>query len=276
LANPHIVKGNIISTSVSLTTTQANALTNAAESAIYNQLSQAYTTAAVNNGFGGWDSLNANQQTAIYDYTYNYGIHRFDGLGILDSGKQSTTIWNYLVHDKWSDAAQSIGAIGARSNNGAHVRRVAEAKLLDPSYVAAIDQSGTLVAANDTSYALSASDGTTQYALDPSGPYLTLIEGSGSPAISSILLPFSEASSYLVSYEIGSTWSAPQIAQPDETITLPAGGVNGLRVVMLDGSGNPVQGTPDFTFFLTFASAGCKRRSNNPSLKRPGVPVAPE
>jgi hypothetical protein len=68
------VRGNPASTSVSLTTTQANTITNTVETAFYNQLSADYT--AVAGSSGGWGTLSANRQTAIFDLAYNIGLHR--------------------------------------------------------------------------------------------------------------------------------------------------------------------------------------------------------
>jgi probable HAF family extracellular repeat protein len=244
------VRGNPTSTSVSLTTTQANAITNAVETAIYNQLSQDYTAAAAQYGNGGWNTLSANRQTAIFDLAYNIGLHRNPP---THYGIEDLKLWTLLAQQDWTAAAARMAKTGGDPN-----RRQADANLLLDGLTASLPviEPSRQVASNDTSYSFSVSDSSTQYALDPSGPYLTLIAGSGSPNITSIQLPDVDGTQYLVSYKTGSSWSAPQIAQPGDVLTFPGGGVEGLKVVMLDDNGNQAQGTPDFSFFLTFASAG--------------------
>ena len=69
------------------------------------------------------------------------------------------------------------------------------------------------------------------------------------------MLPDSSADQYAVSYEIGTTWSTPEIAQPLQTLTLPTG-VVGLEVDLEDSKGNPIPDPGSFTFYVTFASSG--------------------
>jgi hypothetical protein len=93
------------------------------------------------------------------------------------------------------------------------------------------------------SYNFAISDSSTQYAFDPSGAgSYTLTARSGSP------------NEYSVSYSLnGTTWSSPQLAQPLQILTLPAG-VHSLQVSLLDDNGNPA--TNSFTFYVTFATLG--------------------
>jgi hypothetical protein len=141
-------------------------------------------------------------------------------------------------------------------------RRLAEAALIrqipilivappPPVSIPGVPTTPTMIA-----YNFSITDSSTQYALDPSGEdTYTLTENSGSPNISSIELPAESAPSYSVSYEIGATWSAPEIAQPLQTLTLP-NGVSGLQVTLLDDNGVPETTASDFTFYVTFSGAG--------------------
>jgi hypothetical protein len=247
------VRGNPTSTSVSLTTTQANAITNAVETAIYNQLSQDYTAAAAKYNKGGWNTLSANRQTAIFDLAYNIGLHRNLPHHGIEDLTHNNNLWTLLAQQNWPAAAARMATTG-----GLPKRRQTDANLLLDGLTASLPviESGQQVASNDTSYSFSISDNSTQYVLDPAGPYLTLTTDSGSPNMTSIQLPDADGTQYLVSYKIGTSWSTPQLAQPDDTLTFPPGGTDGVRVTMLDSNGNIVQGSPDFVFYLTFASSG--------------------
>ena len=120
LAPRATVRGNPTSTSVSLTTTQANAITNAVETAIYNQLSTDYTAAAGSNG--GWGTLSANRQTAIFDLAYNIGLHRNPP---THYGIEDLKLWTLLTQHDWTAAAARMAGTGGDPN-----RKLADANLL--------------------------------------------------------------------------------------------------------------------------------------------------
>jgi autotransporter passenger strand-loop-strand repeat protein len=124
------------------------------------------------------------------------------------------------------------------------------------TYASPTLESPLALVADASNYSFAVTDRFSQYAFDPGGSNSYFLYASGgSPAFSSIELPTDSAESYSVRYEIGSSWSAPLIAQPDQTISLPAT-VAGLEVDLLDSGGNPVSGANDFTFYVTFASGG--------------------
>jgi hypothetical protein len=185
-----------------------------------------------------------------FDLAYNIGLHRNppDHYGIED-----LKLWKLLAQHDWFNAAVRMAHTG-----GDAVRRGQDAaKLYDgPTISLPAVETPQVVAGNAASYNFSVNV-STQYAVDPTGPKLTLLIDSGAPKIQSIELPGDGvADHFLVSYEVGTIWSTPQLAQPSDVLTLPSGGADGLKVTMLDANGQLLQGSPDFTFFLTFASAG--------------------
>jgi hypothetical protein len=106
---------NLTSTAVSITTAEANALTNYTESVIYNGLAAAYNGAAASGA--GWNTLSSAQKTAIYDIAYNFGLHRpadngLDNHGLLDNGYGSLsylrTFWSDVVAYQWNAAASVL------------------------------------------------------------------------------------------------------------------------------------------------------------------------
>ncbi|MET4524959.1 FG-GAP-like repeat-containing protein [Bradyrhizobium sp. JR18.2] len=238
------------SLSVSLTTTESNAITLATETAIYNQLSADYTAAAAGYGNGGWETLSANRQTAIFDLAYNIGLHRNPP---THYGIEDLSLWPLLAKQDWANASVRMEKTG-----GDTTRRVQDAiKLFDgTNFLVASVETPAVSDGNKTLYNF-AVDQSMQYALDPSGPILSLLIDPGAPKIQSLELPAEDvADHYLVSYELGSTWSIPQVAHAGDVLTFQVGGVDGLKVTMLDVNGHLLQNSPDFTFFLTFASAG--------------------
>jgi hypothetical protein len=187
-----------------------------------------------------------------------YTIYGGDGGGLHRNppthyGIEDLKLWTLLAQQNWTAAAARMAKTGGDPD-----RREADANLLLNGLTVSLPviESGQQVASNDTNYNFSISDSSTQYALDPAGPYLSLTTGLGSPNITSIQLPAIDGTEYLVSYEIGTSWSTPQLAQPYDTLTFPSGAANGIRVTMLDSNGNVAQGSPDFVFYLTFASSG--------------------
>jgi hypothetical protein len=246
------LRGNPASEAVSLTTTQANAITNYTEQYIYDHLSADYTNDPGNTAHVAFTSLSANRQTAIFDFAYNIALHRTGThKGIEDLTYSSNNMWNLLVTQQWTTAAQLMAhEFGDASRRGQDAQMLLDG-LSASLPVAQTDQ----LIANNSHYDFS-TDTVTQFAVDPTGPFLTLTENMGSPKISSLELPLTEANSYSVSYETGTVWSTSQVAHPGDTINFGGTGVNGLQIVMLDANGLPLTGSPDFTFYLTFASAG--------------------
>jgi hypothetical protein len=250
------IGGNPSSLSVSLTTTEANAITLATETAIYNQLSQDYTAAAAQHGQGGWDTLTANQQTGILDLAYNFGVDRFEQLHL----------WPLLAQHQWNDAVVGtsnatgvyfLGGEGRAASVAA--RRVADGvHILDGTGVANAPhlETGTTVASK-TTFDFSVDNLSDYHALDTLGHSLLLASDAGVPEINSLTIPLlGDASEYLISTETGSVWSQSQSYQPGDVVHFGTGGVDGLKVTMLDADNHPIQGSPDFTFFVTFASTG--------------------
>ncbi|MBC9976676.1 hypothetical protein, partial [Bradyrhizobium campsiandrae] len=250
-----------ISTAVSITLEQANAITNYAEQSILDKLSRDYTAKAATYGQPGWDALTASQQTAIFDFAYNIGLHRDPpkhyGLEDLTAGVAPTNhVWDLLAQHNWLGAASFLYKQYLHASKEQHDRRYAEADLLLDGQTSSLKFETGQTVANNTSYGFSISDATSQFALDPTGPSLLLTSGAGSPKINSFQLPPDDGFQYRVSYEVGTVWSTAQIVQADNFLTLPAGGVDGLSVTMLDSTGNLVSGSPDFAFYVTFASTG--------------------
>ena len=138
------------STGVSLTISQANALTYYTETNLYNELAAAYG--------GGWTSLTANEQTAIYYVAYNLGLHRPDQQGILNL--KNNTLWTLLVQQDWSSAANVMAHMyWLRTTTGRGCSPIPGASSIVP-------EGGTVVAANVTNYSFSVTDTATQYAID--------------------------------------------------------------------------------------------------------------
>ncbi|MEO6841458.1 MAG: AIDA repeat-containing protein [Bradyrhizobium sp.] len=244
------IGGNPTSLSASLTTTEANAITLEAETETYDRLSSDYTAAAAQYGNGGWDTLSSDRQTAIFDLAYNIGLQRNPP---QHYGIEDLQLWTLLAKQDWANASVRMAHTG-----GDLARRAADAiKLFNgPTMQLPTVEAPQVIASNEASYSF-LSDASTQYALDPTGPYLTLQVDPGSPKVQSLELPSQDvADHYLVSYEIGATWSTPQAANPDDILTFATGGVDGLKIAMLDSNGHALQGNPEFTFFLSFASAG--------------------
>lgn len=109
------------SKAVSVTTQQANSITNVVEQNAYNNLKADYdaaTTAA-----SGWDSLMGNQQTAILDIAYNIGLQRHPAV-TGHYGIEDTTLWPLLVKHDWSKAASRILRLGINANRALTTRRL--------------------------------------------------------------------------------------------------------------------------------------------------------
>jgi hypothetical protein len=94
-------------------------------------------------------------------------------------------------------------------------------------------------------------------AFDPSGgSKYRMTETSTSPLFASLALPFVPGvSSYRVSIESGTTWSAPQIMLPGVRLTPPSP-FDGFQFIPLNGSGQVVNTNASIVFDTTFASAG--------------------
>ena len=239
------------STGVSLTTSQANALTTYAEQATYTTLVNDYNTDAATYG-NSWSTVPGGARTAITDMAYNFGLSRFE----------SYDFWQEVIKQNWTAAQTELRTWGGPAN--LQNRRAQDLQRLQtipqlmvgPPLPTPVTQTGTPTAANSTTYNFSVADTSTLYALDPSGSEFTLVEEVNSPKVSSIQLPSSDAASYAVSYQTGTTWSAPQVVAPAASLAFPAGGATGVQVTLLDSSGNPLPSPTNFTYYLTFASAG--------------------
>ena len=94
-------------------------------------------------------------------------------------------------------------------------------------------------------------------AFDPgSGDDYEMTETAGSPLFYSITLPdLSGVSSYEVSIETGSTWSADETLQPGVTLT-PSSPFDGFQFTPLNSSDQPVNSGSDFVFDVAFATSG--------------------
>ena len=132
-------------------------------------------------------------------------------------------------------------------------------KLIDASFIAdglSFFVSTKLQASLTGKYGTKVTSLAVVYQLDPPGADLTLIEGSGSPKFASILMPEDVAASYLINYQQGGVWSAAEAASPGDTITFPTSGVDGIRVQSFGANGQLVPSDTEFSFNVTFASAG--------------------
>jgi autotransporter passenger strand-loop-strand repeat protein len=246
--------GDLVSTSVTITQAQANMLTTAAEKQQLTVLTNQWNAKKTGISFG---SLPSQAQTALTNVTFNYGVLPNSVLNATVNAVATFSKTNPVgTAAAWSAVADAIAHL--QSN---HPRMVRDANLIRQiiggvTYANPTFESALTLIADASNYAFSVTDPFSQYAFDPGGSSNYFLYASGNSAsFSSIELPTDSAESYSVSYEIGSSWSVPQIAQPDQTINLP-GGVSGLQVELLDSGGNPVSGANAFTFYVTFASAG--------------------
>jgi hypothetical protein len=253
------VSGNPTAVSVSITTTEAYALTDAAETKFYNQISTAYN-AGETTGVA-WNELTAGQQTALLDIAYNFGASALLG---LKTGVP-WHLWTDALSGYWEGAAYEIqdNTPGATSA-GQIARDQNNAQLLYPGYQSSATYvsappvqlaSNPLETATVTAFVVNSVSTGTTYSLDPPGPDLILVEAGGSPLFSSITLPESAATEYLVSYAVGSNWSVNQLTAAGATVDFTAG-ATGISIVMLDGSIDPAAGAPEFAFYVTFATTG--------------------
>ncbi|MBR1156268.1 pesticin C-terminus-like muramidase [Bradyrhizobium sp. JYMT SZCCT0428] len=254
------------SMSVSVTQSQANKLTAFAESETLADLITAWQGSSL---WGGTavvpiSALPAQAQTVLVDVAFQYGP--------TNLRTKTPSFWRDMI-----EAAKTISAAAPNGSASAWTtvyselthfgddyasRRLDEAALIlqIPGITITVPLPAiiepNLVASNVSSFSFAIADATTQYAFDPLGDSVyTLNAEPGSPDFSSIELPASSAAQYSVMYQIASTWSAPQIAQPLQTINLPAG-VRALRVTLLDANGFTETDPESFTFYTTFASAG--------------------
>ena len=246
---------NHASVSVSITESQANMLTEQSEIDHLNILLKAW------KGASGVDftHLPTEAQTALMDITFNYGGFdpRKTGSLLPDAALAAATMNSQGHGIEWNQVANDIAHLSSNHN-----RMLTDANLVRQLLPAGstlpglpTSQPATSVAANTSTYGFSVADAVTQYAFDPTGSTTyALIANPGSPNISSIQLPIDSAESYLVSYQVGTHWSAPKAAQPDQIVNLPAD-VTGVQVQLLDASGNAAPDT-DFVFFVTFANSG--------------------
>ena len=249
------------SISVSITPSQANALTNQVEidhlsdpnTGLLTQWTKGLTQYGRNVDF---TELPWQAQTALMDIDFNYGnIKSVLKDAIAAAATISPTNPNGTAAE-WFTLATDISHLTSNPSRMALdallVMQIAPGNTLTPP----IDQPGIVVAANAVGYNFGVAGTTTQYAIDPTGSTTYyLIENPGSPNFSSIELPTDAADLYAVSYEIGTTWSAPQTALPDQTLTLPSSAI-GLRVDLEDSNGLPIADPGSFTFYVTFATSG--------------------
>ena len=210
-------------------------------------------------GAGGvsFNSLPWQAQTVLMDITFNYGS--VPSKVLRDAIAAGATISPTNPNGTYSARFKLAQDIAHLSSNPS--RMLSDATLLGGivSGVALTPptlKQATTVSANTSTYGFSVADATTQYALDPTGSTTyVLVANPGSPNFISIELPTDSAASYSVSYEIDTTWSAPQTAQPDQTLNLPAN-VIGLQVDLFDANGNPIPDPGNFAFYVTLANAG--------------------
>lgn len=251
----------IWSTSVSITQSQANLLSNTSEQ--YN-LTELLSLWGVKSPSTPFTALPAQAQTVLYDVGYHYGVDN------LPKGRLTKQFFSDMLA-----AAQTISAQNPNGTPSAWVpvfndlthfgdnfssRRLGEAALIlqipgvvPEQMLPPVLEQGTIVASNEN-YNFIVADTTTQYALDPVGSTTyVLLANAGSPNFSSIQLPLTTADQYAVSYEVGTTWSQPQIVQPLRTVNLPAN-VVGLQVALEDSTGSPIPDPGNFTFYVTFAT----------------------
>ena len=279
----------VTSKAVSITKSQANILSSAAE----NLTLQALLKTWQNSGsLVAFNKLPEQAQTVLYDVAYQYGATKLPS--------KTPTFWKLMVNAAntittakpngdpiaWSKVYQELTHFGDAYAS----RRLDEAALILQLATGAVvsvasAQPGT-ASPSGTQFNVSAANSTTQYVLEsaenptttvasaatasvtaaaqvkaqaaasPPGPgTFTLIGSAGSPALSSIELPGEGAASYLVSYYDGTGWSSPQAGQPLQIIKLPKG-VSGLQVTLLNGGGIPEANPGNFSFYVTYASAG--------------------
>jgi hypothetical protein len=261
-----VAGGNPTSTSVSITQSQANLLSNTAEQYQLNDLItvwSAYTSTS-------FTELPAQAQTVLLDYSYSHDVEAWPTrqgtpaqklsqklfFDIIQAGSTVTTSPPYGSAQAWAQVVLDLKLFGTD-------RQSAEAGLIleIPGVTSALlnilsIQPGTAVASNDWNYNFDDTSTSTIYALDPSGSTTyTLIENPGSPNFSTIQLPAGDADQYSVSYEIGKQWSTPQIAQPLDRLTLPSN-VVGLRVALQYANGSSELSPDGYTFLVTFATLG--------------------
>jgi hypothetical protein len=260
--NSRGLRQSVTSTSVSITQSQANKLSNASEQYQLTELRSVWAAKSSTP----FTSLPAQAQTVLYDIAYQYNVDN------LPTGKKTKQFFSDILA-----AAQTISPQNPNGtlstwvpvyNDLTHFgdnytsRRLDEAALIlqipgvvPDRVVPPVLKQGTVVASNE-SYNFGVTDTTTQYALDPVGAttYLVLAD-TGSPNFSSIELPLTTADQYAVSYEVGTAWSQPQIVQPLQTLNLPAN-VVGLQVALEDSTGHSMPDPGSFTFYVTFANPG--------------------
>jgi GH24 family phage-related lysozyme (muramidase) len=233
------------SEAVSITDSQANALTNEAEMLNFTALSRAYQAASGVT----FSSLQPGEQTALMDMAYNFGLtalekYKFWQQATLNTAAGWSAAYNNLIH--WGGPAQLVP------------RRNGDASLIAPYIAGPAPVPTTETGIGAGSSALDYLFGVkleTEYLFDPSGANTySVTEAAGSPNFATIELPSSDATQYAVSYEVGSSWSPSQVVQPLATMTLPVG-VNGIRVSLQNVDGSP-NTSGNFNFFVTFASNG--------------------
>ncbi len=254
---------DVFSASVSITIAQANMLTTYAESTMLSSLKGVVSKA---------NRAPAAAQTALMDVVYNMGTQT-----------KAASPNAPLPASFWTDARAAVNSITTANPSGtvaawtqlendiSHITRnttrmQADAGLIqgvihqinsaNVSQLPTLESANTIASAPDTSnYGFEVSP-STQYALDPTGgSTYTLLDSANSPDFKSIELPTDSAASYLVSYEVGTTWSAAKSAQPDQTVDLPSN-VDGLKVELLGSNGEAVTGPTDFIFYVTYAAPG--------------------
>ena len=260
------IDNNPASQYVSVTTYDANQLTYEAE--LYKLSVGPGTQSLVGfwskYGFGSIYKLPALAQTSLYDLFYN-GLITYNSTIMEDFVSAAESISSAAplgASSTWASLATDLLLAGGVNPT----RKVDDGDLTNQILIQIVGQSTNLTIPTmvqsgattgaRTSYSIMNTSLNSLYGFDPSGSQdFTLTEAGSSPNFASIVMPSSWDGSYLVSYETGSTWSSPQQAQPLQTITLPTG-VDGLQVTLLNSNGDPVTSQNDFTFFVSFASAG--------------------
>ncbi|WP_212038925.1 pesticin C-terminus-like muramidase, partial [Bradyrhizobium sp. JYMT SZCCT0428] len=264
------VGGNETSRSVSITRSQANALTAEAESVTLAELIAIWENPV---RWGGHavvpiSDLPSNAQTVLVDVAFQYGP---SNMPLQNSKKGTPRFLRLMIEaaktispqspdgspEAWLEVYKELTHFG----DAFFDRRIREAALIFSLIPGATVSLPALVepiviASNVSNYNFEIADSSTQYAFDPAGKNVyTLTSDAQTPDFSSIQLPSGSAAAYSVIYLIGSAWSAPQILQPLDVLAMPPG-VRGIRVTMLDTSGIAEADPGNFTFYVTFASAG--------------------
>ena len=267
------------STSVSVTTFQANKLTNWAQNDTLTRLSTAFGS--------GFNALPGGIETVLIDIAYNAGVagvqnHLFwsdaEDLDLSDPTLRSAGLLKLYV-DMINDPTRNAFLRNRIINDA--IQEVLPLFLQANGYVPPVSQVPTASTSNTASFQFSA-DTTTTYALSVQTPTytagtaataaldsvarpdmstikpFTLTETAGSPLFASLFLPDAGASAFSVAFEQNGTWSQPIIEQPGATETFTSG-AEAIAVTPVDSTGAATTfdgGNFIFDFNVTFASAG--------------------